>query len=160
SSTSRTAGAWTRSATTISSARERPTASAVHRRVRRPCQPPARAPCRLWSDARAWTAGAARMMTIAQATVSYERWLGRFMRLGTRDLRRKHGEMAEARLPFLRATFYRWCQLWLAHAGKARRASAVLAIGDLHVENFGTWRDVEGRLVWGANDFDEVARMP
>jgi hypothetical protein len=36
----------------------------------------------------------------------------------------------------------------------------VLAVGDLHVENFGTWRDKEGRLVWGVNDFDEVARMP
>ena len=36
----------------------------------------------------------------------------------------------------------------------------VLGVGDLHVENFGTWRDAEGRLVWGVNDFDEVARMP
>ena len=24
----------------------------------------------------------------------------------------------------------------------------------------GTWRDTEGRLIWGVNDFDEVARMP
>jgi hypothetical protein len=32
--------------------------------------------------------------------------------------------------------------------------------GDLHVENFGTWRDVEGGLVWCMNDFDEVCRMP
>jgi hypothetical protein len=36
----------------------------------------------------------------------------------------------------------------------------VLAVGDLHVENFGTWRDAEGRLVWGVNDFDEAAKMP
>ena len=28
------------------------------------------------------------------------------------------------------------------------------------MENFGTWRDTEGRLVWGVNDFDEVAQMP
>jgi uncharacterized protein (DUF2252 family) len=35
-----------------------------------------------------------------------------------------------------------------------------MAVGDLHVENFGTWHDTEGRLVWGVNDFDEVARMP
>ena len=27
-------------------------------------------------------------------------------------------------------------------------------------ENFGTWRDAEGRLIWGVNDFDEAARMP
>lgn len=31
-----------------------------------------------------------------------------------------------------------------------------MAVGDLHVENFGTWRDIEGRLVWGVNDFDEA----
>jgi hypothetical protein len=28
------------------------------------------------------------------------------------------------------------------------------------VENFGTWRDVDGRLVWGINDFDEVHSLP
>jgi Uncharacterized protein conserved in bacteria (DUF2252) len=38
-------------------------------------------------------------------------------------------------------------------------APAVLSVGDTHVENFGTWRDREGRLVWGVNDFDEAARM-
>ena len=36
----------------------------------------------------------------------------------------------------------------------------VLSIGDLHLENFGTWRDADGRLVWGVNDFDEAAVMP
>ena len=39
-------------------------------------------------------------------------------------------------------------------------APEILAIGDTHIENFGTWRDVEGRLIWGANDFDEAAFMP
>ena len=24
------------------------------------------------------------------------------------------------------------------------------------MENFGTWRDAEGRLIWGINDFDEA----
>jgi hypothetical protein len=33
-------------------------------------------------------------------------------------------------------------------------------VGDLHVENFGTWRDAEGRLVWGVNDFDESEELP
>ncbi len=36
----------------------------------------------------------------------------------------------------------------------------MLAVGDLHIENFGTWRDAEGRLIWGVNDFDEVYPMP
>jgi hypothetical protein len=36
----------------------------------------------------------------------------------------------------------------------------VLSVGDIHLENFGTWRDSEGRLVWGVNDFDEAAAIP
>jgi Uncharacterized protein conserved in bacteria (DUF2252) len=28
------------------------------------------------------------------------------------------------------------------------------------VENFGTWRDLDGRLIWGINDFDEAEWMP
>jgi hypothetical protein len=32
-------------------------------------------------------------------------------------------------------------------------------VGDLHVENFGTWRDSEGRLIWGVNDFDEACEI-
>ena len=36
----------------------------------------------------------------------------------------------------------------------------MLAVGDIHIENFGTWRDEEGRLVWGVNDFDDAAEMP
>jgi hypothetical protein len=39
-------------------------------------------------------------------------------------------------------------------------APKVLAVGDLHVENYGTWRDAEGRLVWGVNDFDEATNLP
>jgi hypothetical protein len=33
-------------------------------------------------------------------------------------------------------------------------------VGDLHVENFGSWRDQEGRLAWGVNDFDEAYPLP
>jgi len=40
------------------------------------------------------------------------------------------------------------------------RTPQVLAVGDLHVENFGTWRDFEGRLIWGVNDFDEAWPAP
>jgi hypothetical protein len=39
-------------------------------------------------------------------------------------------------------------------------APPVFAVGDMHLENFGTWRDADGRLVWGVNDFDEAAVMP
>src|SRR5690349_13597633 len=58
---------------------------------------------------------------------------------------------------FLRATFYRWVQLWQKAGIDGPK---VLSVGDIHVENFGTWRDAEGRLVWGVNDFDEVCELP
>ena len=72
------------------------------------------------------------------------------------DLRLKHRLMAEAAFPYFRATFYRWLQLWPEVCGELAKAPKVLAVGDLHVENFGTWRDLEGRLIWGVNDLDEV----
>jgi hypothetical protein len=64
--------------------------------------------------------------------------------------------MAKAVFPFFRATFYRWLQLWPEVCGELAKAPNVLAVGDLHIENFGTWRDLEGRLIWGVNDLDEV----
>ncbi len=82
------------------------------------------------------------------------------MQLVQADLARKHAAMERGAFELLRATYYRWGELWDALGGDARRAPRVLAVGDLHVENFGTWRDAEGRLVWGVNDFDEVARLP
>src|SRR5207237_3831965 len=64
--------------------------------------------------------------------------------------------MKAAVFPFLRATYYRWAQLWPKVCPDLAKGPQVLAVGDLHVENFGTWRDVEGRLIWGVNDFDET----
>ncbi len=39
-------------------------------------------------------------------------------------------------------------------------APRILCVGDIHIENFGTWRDAEGRLAWGVNDFDEAEILP
>src|SRR5580693_8548736 len=95
-------------------------------------------------------------MTIKKATQSYEAWLAKQITVLKPDLKRKHLAMAQDVFPFLRATFYRWMQIW----AEENKAPKVLAVGDLHVENFGTWRDVEGRLVWGINDFDEAYNLP
>ncbi len=76
------------------------------------------------------------------------------------DLQFKHKEMRSSLFSFMRATFYRWAELWKAHCETLDRAPSVLGIGDLHIENFGTWRDAEGRLIWGVNDFDEACRLP
>lgn len=50
--------------------------------------------------------------------------------------------------------------LYRAVCPELASAPTLLAVGDLHIENFGTWRDAEGRLIWGINDFDEAAPMP
>jgi hypothetical protein len=99
-------------------------------------------------------------MKIAKATERYEAWLARHLRLLEADLQLKHQQMRLAPFPFMRATYYRWAQTWAEVSGEAARAPRVLAVGDLHVENFGTWRDIEGRLIWGINDFDETWRLP
>jgi hypothetical protein len=99
-------------------------------------------------------------MTIGQATSEYESWLGEQIPLYRRDLMRKHKLMCQSAFVFLRATFYRWAQVWPSLCPHLQNGPRVLAVGDLHVENFGTWRDIEGRLVWGVNDFDETCRIP
>jgi uncharacterized protein (DUF2252 family) len=99
-------------------------------------------------------------MNIVKSTHRFEEWLGRHTTLVKPDLRLKHQRMTEAPFAFLRATFYRWMQIWPEVCPDLGKAPRVLAVGDLHVENFGTWRDVEGRLVWGINDFDEAAVLP
>ena len=99
------------------------------------------------------------VMRIKKATKRYEAWLGERLTLVQADLALKHSRMVEAPFPFLRATFYRWAQLWPEVCPDLAKAPRTLAVGDLHVENFGTWRDVEGRLIWGVNDFDEAFPM-
>ena len=99
-------------------------------------------------------------MKIDQAVREYEEWLGKQLPIVPDDLKLKHERMAEDLFAFLRATFFRWMQLWPEVCPEAHGAPVVLAVGDLHVENFGTWRDVEGRLVWGINDLDEAYPLP
>lgn len=93
---------------------------------------------------------------ILEATADFEKWLGAQLPIIKQDLRVKHESMAEAAFPFFRATFYRWLQHCPEVCGDLAKAPKVLAVGDLHIENFGTWRDLEGRLIWGVNDLDEV----
>jgi hypothetical protein len=99
-------------------------------------------------------------MKIEMATKRYEAWVATHTPLVKSDLALKHAAMATDPFSFLRATFYRWVQLWPQVCPELMSTPAVLAVGDLHLENFGTWRDREGRLIWGINDFDEVAHMP
>jgi uncharacterized protein (DUF2252 family) len=99
-------------------------------------------------------------MSVISATRDYETWVARQIPIVAHDLDLKHQRMAEAVFPFLRATFYRWVQLWHEICPDLAATPTLRAVGDLHIENFGTWRDAEGRLVWGINDFDEACKMP
>jgi hypothetical protein len=102
------------------------------------------------------------MTDIRQSTARYEDWLLAQLAgdVVKKDLERKHEKMRESPFAFLRATYWRWAESVLEVCPDLADAPAVLAVGDIHLENFGTWRDAEGRLVWGVNDFDEAAEMP
>jgi hypothetical protein len=101
-------------------------------------------------------------MDVVADTQDFERWLGGLVPLFDPDLRYKRAKLADPRdpFPFFRGTYYRWVRLWPEVCPQLAEAPKVLAVGDLHVENFGTWRDVDGRLCWGVNDFDEADELP
>lgn len=93
-------------------------------------------------------------------TAAYEEWLGSATPLVRAHLDEKHDTMAEEPFAFLRATFYLWAVRWPEKCADLADAPEVVGVGDLHIENFGTWRDAEGRLAWGVNDFDEATVLP
>jgi hypothetical protein len=94
--------------------------------------------------------------SIEQLTASYEAWMRSCTHVLQSDLRSKHDQMKETPFGFFRGAFYRWAQLWPAVCSDLCSAPKVLAVADLHVNSFGTWRDAEGRLCWGVDDFDEA----
>jgi len=99
-------------------------------------------------------------VSVQLASISYERWMARCTTVVPTDLRLKHQRMKEDLFLFLRGSFYRWAQLWPHVCKHLRGAPRVLAVGDLHVDSFGTWRDLEGRMCWGVDDFDESYPLP
>ncbi len=100
-------------------------------------------------------------MSFLDANHAYEKWLKTQCKVVEADLKYKHERMRKDAFVFLRATYFRWAGQIEKICGKAfADAPEVLSVGDVHIENFGTWRDAEGRLVWGINDFDEAADIP
>ncbi|MBN8911175.1 MAG: DUF2252 family protein [Rhizobiales bacterium] len=102
------------------------------------------------------------MIPFAQSKRRYESWLRKALGkdLVAADLKRKNDIMADSAFVFLRGTYWRWAEMAFEAFPDLATAPEVLAVGDIHLENFGTWRDADGRLVWGINDFDEAAPMP
>jgi hypothetical protein len=99
-------------------------------------------------------------MNIHRATQLYETSLAKQITLVPKDLALKHVMMKWDAFSFFRATFYRWMQVWPEVCVDLVTAPVLRGVGDLHVENFGTWLDSEGRLIWGINDFDEAYPIP
>jgi uncharacterized protein (DUF2252 family) len=100
-------------------------------------------------------------MNIVESTEAYEAWLRKELRgdVVEKDLDEKHVKMAASPFQFLRATYWRWAETVEAFCPQFDDLPKVLAVGDIHLENYGVWRDADGRLVWGVNDFDEAAEM-
>ena len=82
-----------------------------------------------------------REMNIHKATNRYENWMRSCTAVIEAHLRLKHKRMRESPFLFFRGTFYRWAQIWPKVCVGLRDAPKVLAVGDLHVGSFGTWRD-------------------
>ena len=99
-------------------------------------------------------------MDITTATKDFEEWVSRRTHVVKGQFSDKHKQMTESPVQFLRGTFYRWTQLFPEICPDLRKAPAVLAVGDLHIASFGTWRDGFGRLIWGIDDFDEAYPLP
>ena len=102
------------------------------------------------------------MRDIFRSTESFETWMRARTDVSKRLLKKKHRKMADGAFPFLRATFYRWAEQWpkVCPELAKRDHDVLLVVGDLHVENFGVWRDSRERLVWGVNDFDDACELP
>ena len=101
------------------------------------------------------------MRSIVESTRAFEVWMRKRTDLSEGLLKNKHRKMGAGAFPFLRATFYRWVERWpkVCPWLAERDEDVLLAVGDLHVENFGVWLDSRKRLVWGINDFDEACEL-
>jgi Uncharacterized protein conserved in bacteria (DUF2252) len=96
----------------------------------------------------------------AEVTASYERWRERRIPIVAEDLALKHEKFRESPFVLFRGTYYRFYEQFERLLPELASAPAVVAVGDLHVENFGTWRDRDARLAWGVNDLDEIDLLP
>ena len=99
-------------------------------------------------------------MDIVTATKQFEKWVRGHIDVVPGQLSDKHKRMADDPVQFLRGTFYRWAQVFPEVCSDLAKATRVLAVGDLHIASFGTWRDGFGRLIWGIDDFDEAYSLP
>lgn len=80
--------------------------------------------------------------------------------LKTSDLKEKYQKMLESPFGLFRimpSLFYKDITGEFASNAKLlnRTAPSIIINGDMHIENFGTFRGPDGNAVWGMNDFDQ-----
>ncbi|GAB2979228.1 DUF2252 family protein [Nocardioides montaniterrae] len=100
------------------------------------------------------------MTNVNDLTADYDQWLAGQIPVVTADVERKHAEMRADRFRFLRGSYYLWLARVVERALDVLGSATVPLVGDLHVENFGTWRDASQTRRWGVNDLDELATGP
>jgi uncharacterized protein (DUF2252 family) len=106
-----------------------------------------------------WKHNLGAAVKFVKANRAYENWLREQTKPVESDLAFKHKQMRKDAFGFLRATFFRFVQTWPSRFEMLNTAPEVPSVGDAHLENFGTWRNGDGELIWGINDFDEAARF-
>ena len=98
-----------------------------------------------------------KSMDIVTSTKLYEeRFLARHTQIVRADLDKKYSDMESNPFLFFRGTAYQRISRFPEVCPELADLPQVLAVIDLHVDNYGTYRDHEGRLIWAINDFDEV----
>ena len=63
------------------------------------------------------------MRSIVESTQAFETWMRKRTDISAKLLRKKHRSMAKGSFPFLRATFYRWVELWPEMCPRLRGAT-------------------------------------
>jgi uncharacterized protein (DUF2252 family) len=104
--------------------------------------------------------GLADVRPLRDSVQAYHSWLSSHPPVLAAELDERAQKMAEDAFTFLRATFYRWAQCFGSVCPELGDAPVVLGIGDLHIENFGSWPLGEHQVAWGVNDFDECCAVP
>lgn len=99
-------------------------------------------------------------MSILEATARYEAWLERQHKPVKSGLARKHARMSDGSYAFFQATYYRFAERLPQLCPELWQATQLPSVGNLHIENFGTWRDREGRLVWGVMELEQAWKLP
>jgi hypothetical protein len=98
--------------------------------------------------------------SFSSTTASYESWRDRRIQIVGEELERKHAAMRESTFRLFRGSVYRFHTRFAELLPELAGAPVAVCAGDLHLESFGTWRDRDARLVWGARELDEVDLLP